>query len=245
MRVLILGGHGHVARLVEPLLVSAGHTVDGLIRKAAQAPDVAAAGAVPVVADLEQLDDEGVAEQLAGHDAVVWSAGAGGGDARRTYAVDRDAAIRTIRMAERARVRRFVMVSYLGAGFDHRVPETDSFFPYAESKAAADAELRASKLDWTILGPGALTEDAPVGRIECFPHAERGGIPTEFSERLTADEAGVSRADVAGVIAAALTQPRTIRRTVDFIGARPGRGLPIAEALGSAGVGELPASGRA
>ena len=47
-------------------------------------------------------------------------------------------------------MRRFVMVSYFGAGPDHGVPETDSFYPYAQAKAAADAHLRAGTLDWTV-----------------------------------------------------------------------------------------------
>ncbi len=61
-------------------------------------------------------------------------------------------------------MKRFVMVSYFGAGPDHGVPQDDPFFPYAESKAAADAHLRVSDLDWTILGPGRLTLDPPSRR---------------------------------------------------------------------------------
>ena len=68
--------------------------------------------------------------------------------------MDRDAAIRVIDATGQAGTRRFVMVSYFGAGPDHGVPEGDSFFPYADAKAAADAHLRASNLDWTVLGPG-------------------------------------------------------------------------------------------
>ena len=96
---------------------------------------------------------------------MVFSAGAGGGDPARTYAVDRDAAIRVIDAAGQAGVRRFVMVSYFGAGPDHGVSQDNSFFPYAEAKAAADAHLRASDLDWTVLGPGRLTLEPATGRI--------------------------------------------------------------------------------
>ena len=96
---------------------------------------------------------------------MVFSAGAGGGNPARTYAVDRDAAIRVIDAAGQAGVRRFVMVSYFGAGPDHGVSQDNSFFPYAEAKAAADAHLRASDLDWTVLGPGRLTLEPATGRI--------------------------------------------------------------------------------
>jgi len=90
----------------------------------------------------------------------------GGGDAARTYAVDRDAAIRTIDAALAAGVDRFVMVSYFGAGPDHGVDPDNGFFAYAEAKAAADAHLRASGVEYTILAPSTLTDDDPTGMIE-------------------------------------------------------------------------------
>ena len=96
------------------------------------------------------------------------------------------------------------MVSYFGAGPDHGVPQDDPFFAYAEAKAAADAHLRASDLDWTVLGPGRLTLDPPTGRIAVARGARR------------AEKDSVSRADVALVIAAALAHDSTIRRTIEF-----------------------------
>ncbi|HET9893292.1 MAG TPA: NAD(P)-binding oxidoreductase, partial [Mycobacterium sp.] len=119
---------------------------------------------------------------------------------------------RVIDAAAQAGVKRFVMVSYFGAGPNHGVPPDDPFFPYAESKAAADAHLRASDLDWTVLGPGWLTSEPATGRIE---------IDGEMRE--------VSRADVALVIAAALAEDATIRRTIEFNNGD----VPIAEALAS------------
>jgi uncharacterized protein YbjT (DUF2867 family) len=142
----------------------------------------------------------------------VFSAGAGGGDPARTYAVDRDAAIRVIDAAGQAGVRRFVMVSYFGARPDHGVPEDNSFYPYAEAKAAADAHLRASDLDWTVLGPGRLTLEPATGRIAVGADAENGSV---------------SREDVALVVAAALNDDSTIHRTIDFNNGD----LPIPEAL--------------
>lgn len=165
-----------------------------------------------MVADIEKLDTDALAALLAGQDAVVFSAGAGGGDPARTYAVDRDAAIRVIDAAAQAGVRRFVMVSYFGAGPQHGVPEDNSFFAYAEAKAAADAHLRATDLNWTVLGPGGLTMDAPTGRITVGPAAAKGTV---------------SRADVAAVAAAVLADDTTIGRTIEFNNGD----TPIAEAL--------------
>ncbi|PBD14564.1 SDR family oxidoreductase [Mycobacterium avium subsp. hominissuis] len=209
-RVVIVGGHGKVALQLSAILTQRGDAVTSLFRNPDHADDVAATGAKPVVADIERLETDALAGLLAGHDAVVFSAGAGGGNPARTYAVDRDAAIRVVDAAARSGVKRFVMVAYFGAGPDHGVPQDDPFFPYAESKAAADAHLRASDLDWTILGPGRLTLDPPTGRIA----VGRG-------------KGEVSRADVASVAAAALADDSTIRRTIDFNNGD----VPIAVAL--------------
>lgn len=209
--ITIIGGHGKVALLLEPLLIAAGHKVDAVIRNPGQTADIEATGATPVVRDIETLSTDDLTELLGGADAVIWSAGAGGGSPERTYAVDRDAAIRMIDAAGRAGAKRFIMVSYLGAGPDHGVPAGDSFFPYAESKAAADAHLRDSSLDWTIVAPGSLTLESPTGRIQVDPQGS-GAVP---------------RADVAAVVAAAVAEPASIGRTIGFVSGP----TPIADAV--------------
>ncbi|WP_067200284.1 SDR family oxidoreductase [Microbacterium sp. XT11] len=214
-RVIVFGAHGRVALQLIPLLAARGDSVTGVIRNPAHAADVEAAGAHAVVADVETLDVTGITEQIRGHDAVVWSAGAGGGDPRRTYAVDRDAAIRSMDAAVDAGVRRYIMVSWLGSTQDHGVPHGSSFFPYADAKWAADEHLRGVPLDGTVLGPGTLTSDAPTGRIQLDPPG-RGEV---------------SRGDVAAVIAEALVAPSTIGRTIRFGNGTPGESVPIVEAL--------------
>src|SRR6516164_4545771 len=208
--VVVIGGHGKVALQLARILTERGDAVSSVFRNPDHSDDVAATGAQPVLADIERLDTGALAGLLAGHDAVVFSAGAGGGNPARTYAVDRDAAIRVIDAAARAGVRRFVMVSYFGAGPEHGVPQGDSFFPYAQAKAAADAHLRASDLDWTVLGPGHLTLEPATGRIA-----------------VGKGKGEVSRADVALVVAAALQDNSTIGRTIEFNNGD----VPIAEAL--------------
>ncbi len=202
-RIAIVGGHGKVALLLSELLTQEGHEVTSIIRKAAQSDDVRATGATPAVLDVEESSAAEIAQAIQGHDALVWSAGAGGGNPARTYAVDRDAAIRSMEAAEQAGVRRYVMVSYIGSSKEHGVPEDDPFFAYAEAKAAADEQLRRTRLDWTILGPGRLTLEAPTGKIRIVSGADQGSSDT-------------SRANVARVAAAVLAEPRTIRRTIDF-----------------------------
>lgn len=216
-RVIVFGGHGRIALLLAPLLVSRGVEVTSVIRNPDHVAEVDATGAHALVADVERLDTAGLSELIRGHDAVVWSAGAGGGDPQRTYAVDRDAAIRTMDAAALADVPRYVMVSWLGSTADHGIPQDDGFFAYADAKWAADEHLRGTDLEGTILAPGTLTFDDPTGRIRIDPEG-RGAV---------------SRADVAAVIVATLDSPSTIGRTIRFGNGTAETSVPIVEALSS------------
>ena len=210
-RILLIGGHGKIALLLEPLLAGRGDIVTAVIRNPDHQPAVERTGATPFVADIQDLDTAQLSEIIRGHDAVVWSAGAGGGDPMRTNAVERAAADRSMDAAVAADVRRYVMVSYFGASTAHGVSDDNPFHAYAEAKAAADEHLRASGLDYTILAPSSLTLDPPTGRIDVAAD--------------TADS--VPRADVATVIVQTLTDASTIGRTISFNSGS----TPIAEAL--------------
>lgn len=199
-KIIVIGGHGKVAQLATPLLVNEGYEVTSVIRDPHQVRDIEALGATPELQDVTELSVDQFAQLLEGHDAIVWSAGAGGGAPERTYAIDRDAAINSIAAARKAGVNRYVMVSYFGAGPDHGVPEDHSFHAYAESKAAADSALRESELDWTILGPSTLTDT--------------DGRDTIDAESPTATQ--VARATVANVIAQSVFNGNTVKRTINF-----------------------------
>lgn len=214
--VAIVGGHGKIALLTAPLLVQAGLGVHALVRSPEQMATVAATGAHPVLADVEHMDRHALANVLRGRKVVVWSAGAGGGDPRRTYAVDRDAAIRTMDVAASVGVSRFIMLSYFGAGPEHDVPPDNSFFPYAQAKSVADGHLALTPLAWTILRPSTLTDDEPTGRISVGSDQGSGQV---------------SRADVAATIAAAIATPRTIGKIYEFNNGD----VPIADALAEGG----------
>jgi len=200
-KIAIIGGHGKVALHLARLLTTAGHEVSSLIRNPAHSIDVEATGASPVIADVENLSTEQIADVLAGHDAVVWSAGAGGGSAERTYAVDRDAAIRSMEAAAHAGIYRYVMVSYKGSRIDHGASPDDGMFAYYEAKAAADDYLRRTSLNWTILGPSTLTLNVGSGSIAVGSEARNGDT---------------SRENVALVTAAVLDSDNTVHRTIDF-----------------------------
>ncbi|MGE2734954.1 NAD(P)-binding oxidoreductase [Mycolicibacterium vaccae] len=217
MRVVIAGGHGKIALLTERLLAGRGDSVAGLIRNPDHTADLQAIGAEPIVIDLEHSDFEAVASHLRGADAVIFAAGAGpGSGAARKQTVDRDAAILLADAAEAAGVRRYLMVSSMGA--DAQVPDDvadEVFVAYLRAKGAADDEIRSrAGLSTTIIRPGALTDDPGTGRVRIAPQTGRGSIP---------------RADVAAVLVAALDMPRTGGHTFELIEGD----TPIAEALAS------------
>ena len=165
-KAVIIGAHGKIALLAAPRLVDACYAVDGLIRNPDHADDVRATGANPVQLSLEDASVDDLAQAFEGADAVVFSAGAGGGNPARTDAVDHKGAIRAMDAAQQAGVSRFVMVSYSRALVDvDTLNPDDSFFPYAKAKHDADEYLRSTTLDYTILGPGRLTLEPATEKI--------------------------------------------------------------------------------
>jgi uncharacterized protein YbjT (DUF2867 family) len=216
MKITIIGGHGKVALLAAAELARRGDSVTSIIRNPEHVADIAATGATALVLDVENASAAEMAEAFKGSDAIVWSAGAGGGNPDRTYAVDRDAAIRSMIAAELAGIARYVMVSFLTADTEHLVPLDDPFYPYMAAKIAADDHLRASSLDYTILGPGALTLAEPTGLLTPDPDP--------------ASDTSTSRANTALAIAAALDEPASICRTINFSDGT----VPVAEVLARA-----------
>jgi uncharacterized protein YbjT (DUF2867 family) len=204
MRVVIAGGHGKIALLLEHLLAGRGDQAVGLIRNPAQAGDVQQAGAEAVVCDLEAVSAGDVAVLLAGADAVVFAAGAGpGSGVPRKDSVDRAASVLMADAAERAGVRRFVQISSMGAGAPPRPGRGEAWAAYITAKTAAEADLRGRDLDWTIVRPGGLTDARPAGRVRLAPPPVPAGT--------------VPRADVAAVIAALLDKPGTRHRTLELV----------------------------
>jgi uncharacterized protein YbjT (DUF2867 family) len=202
MRVTIFGGHGKIALILAPMLVDAGHEVTSVVRNPDHVVDIEATGARAVVSSVEDADVDGLVELLSGQDAVVWSAGAGGGDPERTYAVDRDAAIRSMDAAAAAGAGRYVMVSFSGSSPDALVPEDNPFRHYQDAKIAADDHLRASDLDWTVLGPGTLTLEPGTGAVNPDARFNDGDV--------------TSRELVAQVAVAVLSDSRASRKTLVF-----------------------------
>ena len=239
MRVVIAGGHGKIALILERLLSQRGDSVAGFIRNPAQVADLEAAGAEALVVDLEKASVDDVAAQLHGADAVVFAAGAGpGSGAARKETVDRDAAILLADAAEAAGVTRYLMISAMGADIEAvdgardpafrdylRAKDSTSaqdddgrdpvFATYLRAKAVADEAVRArSALNTTIVRPGLLTNDPGTGRVTIADSTGPGSIPRE---------------DVAAMLVALLDAPDTGGQTFEVISGD----TPIPDAVAS------------
>ncbi len=199
MEVLIAGGHGQIAMLLTPLLRRRGDRVRSLIRNPDHAADVRTAGGEPVVCDLESAGAE-LAGVVGTPDAIVFAAGAGPGSGpARKETMDYGGAVKLIEAARANGIRRYVMVSTLGAD-PHATGE--GIAVYNRAKGRADVALVASGLDYTIVKPGRLTDDPGTGRVRVGDDVERGAVP---------------RGDVAAVIAAALHEPATVGRSFGVV----------------------------
>jgi uncharacterized protein YbjT (DUF2867 family) len=215
MRIVIAGGHGKIALILERLLSQRGDSVVGLVRNPEHFADLEAAGAEAVLVDLESASVDEVAAHLRGTDAVVFAAGAGpGSGAARKETVDRAAAVLLADAAETAKVNRYVMISSMGA--DAEAPDDAGdpvFVAYLRAKGAADDNIRARKaLDSTIVRPGHLTNDPGTGRVTIADDTGHGHIPRE---------------DVAVVLLAVLDTPGTGGLTFEVISGD----TPIADAV--------------
>ncbi len=211
VNVVIVGGHGKIAMRLEKILAERGDSPRGIIRKTEQAADLEEIGAEPIVLDIENVE---IDDAVAGADAVVFAAGAGPGSGpARKRTVDYGGAVELMEAALSHDIRRYVIVSAIGANHPERW--TDEMRPYYEAKAEADKVVSESGLDYTIVRPGGLTDEPGTGRVQIAEQLETGG--------------SVSRDDVAAVIAEVLVADNTIGKAFDLLGGE----TPIPEAVRS------------
>ncbi|AYY14444.1 SDR family oxidoreductase [Actinobacteria bacterium YIM 96077] len=203
MRVVIAGGHGQIAIRLERLLTLRGDEAIGLVRSHEHAADLAGAGATAVVLDLEYTTADEIAAELHTVDAVVFAAGAGPGSGiPRKDTVDRAGAELLADAAMQAGVRRYILISAMGAGAEPPPDTSEVFAAYLRAKGASEDDLRARPLDWTILRPGRLTDEWGTGRISLATSVPRGPVP---------------RDDVAAVLLALLDEPATAGMTLELV----------------------------
>lgn len=167
--------------------------------------------------------------------AVLWCAGAGGGNPERTRAVDHEGAIRSMDAAAQAGVRRYVIISAVDVRDRENAATEPEWYddedrqrservwtgikPYMQAKFAADRSLVTENgrrgLEYTIVRPGGLSNDPARGTIAA------GKVHLSNT---------ISREDVASVVVECLKQKGTIGLAIDCVGGD----TPVAEAIAEA-----------
>jgi uncharacterized protein YbjT (DUF2867 family) len=214
--IAIVGGNGQIARHLISQLVADGHEPIALVRNPVYKHDLEQLGAHVRMLDIEQDGVDHFAAAFSDCGAVVFSAGGGpDGNIERKRTVDLGGSLKSIEAAQKAGIDRFVQVSAINV--DRPVPDDAEpvWKAYVEAKRDADAALRESGLDWTILRPGRLTDDDGTGLVTVGDTVEPGEIP---------------RADVAAVVIAVIDDPNSIGRQWDVVGGQ----TPVEEAVASA-----------
>ncbi|SFD40479.1 NAD(P)H-binding [Lentibacillus persicus] len=201
MKILVAGANGHTGRLLIKFLNEDGHEPYGMVRKEEQKQGIEELGGTPVLADLES--DVGYA--VKGMDAVIFAAGSGSSTGpEKTTDVDRDGAINLVKATENLGIKKFVMLSSIGAGRDVKklAPDNERMQHYLQMKKEADEYLMSTELDYTIVRPGGLTHDPGTSKIEVADEVEFGNIP---------------RADVAKTMIASIQEPNAYHKAFEMI----------------------------
>lgn len=216
MKVLVVGANGKIgSQVVNMLEESDAHSVRAFVRKEEQVEELKQKGIEAHLGNLEGSVAD-LEEAVKGMDAVVFSAGSGGSTgADKTLLIDLDGAIKVMEAAQNVGVKRFVMVSALGA--NNREGWSGDMRPYYVAKHYADKALEQSDLTYTIVRPGGLLDEPAKDKIKIAGNLE-------LSE---SDERTVPREDVAKVIVASLDNEKTYRKAFDLVTGEQG----IEEAL--------------
>jgi nucleoside-diphosphate-sugar epimerase len=219
--LFLTGASGFVGRRVVGALAAAGHAdVRLLARDPARLPTPLPAGWRAVRGTLS--DPAAWQAALPGCAGVLHLAASTGKASRREhFAVNRDGTAALLAAAERAGVRRFLLVSSVAAGYSDR-----RWYHYAESKAAAEALVRRSAMEHLIvrptlvLGPGSPLL-ASLGRLALLPVPLRFGAGRVEVQPIHGD-------DLAELLVAALALERWDGRIITAGGPQA---LPIRELL--------------
>lgn len=197
-KILIAGATGSTGkRIIEILNSSQSFEPVAMIRNEDQKTIFDDMDVKWVLGDLEG----DVSEAVKGVDKVIFAAGSGGSTGpEKTTAVDQEGAIKLIDAAKKAKIKKFIMLSSMGADDPSAHKELEH---YLEAKAAADEHLRKSKLKYTILRPGRLTDDMGLGKVN-------------LAEKLD-DMGEISRDDVAFLLIMSLADPLLPNMTAEAI----------------------------
>ena len=202
MKLLVFGATGSVGRQLVDQALEQGHTVTEFTRDTTK---IDIKDDKLRVAQGDVMDPASVARAVQGHEAVLCSLGAG-----RKGTVRSEGTRNIINAMEKAGVRRFICQSTLGAG-DSR-SNLNVFWKYImfgmllrpmyADHGRQENYVKQSRLDWTIVRPGAFTDGERTGQY-------RYGFPA--TDKTT--ELKISRADVADFMLKQLADDGYVHKT--------------------------------
>lgn len=201
MNVFVAGANGQIGRhLVKLFHESEDYSVKAMVRHQEQTGYFTEQGVNAVVGDLEDSVSS-LAGLANGCDAVVFAAGSGGKTGPdKTLLIDLDGAVKMAEAAEQIEAKRFILVSAIQA--NHRENWNEKIRPYFVAKHYADKMVEQSKLNYTIIRPGGLTNEPGTGKIR-------------VAENLSRDS--ISREDVARTIFYSMQEKNTFFRSFDLV----------------------------
>ena len=196
MKILVVGAAGKTGKLVVEAALAAGHEVTAFVHSADDydVPNVRA-----VVGDA--TDKAKMSEAVAGQDAVLDTIG--GKTPFKNTTLERSVAGAIIGAMQTHGVRRLVVTSMIGEGdskeqataFENLLVKT--FLRGAnKDKAAMEAAVESSNLDWVILRPAILNDDPAQGNARVFTSESgdkahkitRADLAAFMVEQLTSDQ---------------------------------------------------------
>ena len=195
------------------ILKARGDEVHGLYRNSNQTKELNSIGVTATLGDLLSIEPEHLTDAMRGSNAIVFSAGAGGGSNTMTKAIDGEGVSKSIAAARLVGISRFFLVSVFPEAWRERHMD-EGFEHYITVKKHADIELSQSDLDWVILRPSALKNEPGTGTINL-------GVAQIHTE--------VRRDDVAATLAELIHTPAVSRKILELTEGS----TPISKAVGA------------
>jgi putative NADH-flavin reductase len=205
LRILVIGGTSGIGLETVKLALDRGHQVSAMARRPER---------MTLIHDRletvkgDVLDAEAVGTLLAGHDAVVFAIGIG--PTQKPVIVFSQGTQNVLEAMQKSNVQQLIAVTGIGAG-DSRGHGTFMYNNFTqrflvktmyEDKDRAEALIHASDVNWTIVRPGFLNNDASEKQYR---------VITNLQDIISGD---ITRADVAHFIMAAIEGKECQGKTV-------------------------------
>lgn len=167
--ILVAGANGTTGKKIVNLLKASQYfNPVAMVRKEEQLAQFKNDGVDTVLGDLEK----DLSHTVKGIDKIIFAAGSGG---KKVIAVDQEGAKSLIDVAKKADVKKFVMLSSMGADNPKAVDDLED---YLKAKQNADEYLKKSNLNYMIVRPGSLTNDKGTGKISLKKGFDKSGSIT-------------------------------------------------------------------